>query len=553
MAENLSVAIRGSTGLRLGQPGAVKPFPPDDLRPLKDRPCRVFEYSNGGRFFLYCDTTKTELIDLDTNKVVVTLDLKRTMSIAFSPKDTYFMLWEPYVTYAGEGQSQTPDPNLRIFNTNDGSPVTALISHKQATWKPVFSEDEKVMIRQAGSEILVHQGIGEELFSKFVFKKSFPKFDNYALSPNGQYIAIFTPPQGAAAGNVHVCRVDPKFSVVNTKNFFNGDKTVLFWNSKSTAVLILAHVEVDSTNKSYYGQSYLYLINVMTGDSCPINLGKNGPVYAVRWSPKGTEFAVCYGYMPAKVTFYNFRGDPVFDLQEGPRNDIHYNVFGNILLVCGFGNLSLGKMEFWDTEKRKLIISIEVPNTTYFEWAPDGRHFLTATTTPRLRIDNNYRLWHYSGKLLQECLYDSPNEELWQAQFRPWPKSSLYEFNVQPLTSDQKMQAGLLLKKTNGDQQATLIAAGAVKKAGAYVPPHLRNGNGAKAAAPPAAGGTKVQQVLSEAEKKIRALQKKVDDIAKLKEKRDRGETLQINQIEKIEKEDELVASLEALKLSAGA
>uniref|UniRef100_A0A1I7X626 EIF2A domain-containing protein n=1 Tax=Heterorhabditis bacteriophora TaxID=37862 RepID=A0A1I7X626_HETBA len=64
------------------------------------------------------------------------------------------------------------------------------------------------------------------------------------------------------------------------------------------------------------------------------------------------------------------------------------------------------------------IISIDVPNTTQFEWAPDGQHFITATTTPRLRIDNCYRLWHYSGKLVSEFAYDSP-KELWQVKFCP--------------------------------------------------------------------------------------------------------------------------------------
>ncbi|PAV57944.1 hypothetical protein WR25_09168 [Diploscapter pachys] len=145
-----------------------------------------------------------------------------------------------------------------------------------------------------------------------------------------------------------------------------------------------------------------------------VPLAKTGPVYAARWNPNGKEFAVCYGYMPAKMTMYNTKGEPIFDTAEGPRNDLHYNAFGNILLVCGFGNLARGKMEFWDVEKKKEIVSIGVPNTTMFEWAPDGEHFITATTAPRLRIDNCYRLWHYSGKMIYEKTFDSPKEELWQ-------------------------------------------------------------------------------------------------------------------------------------------
>ncbi|KAK6034821.1 eukaryotic translation initiation factor eIF2A [Cooperia oncophora] len=135
----------------------------------------------------------------------------------------------------------------------------------------------------------------------------------------------------------------------------------------------------------------VYLLNSNSGESFKVQLPKAGPVHAAKWNPVGKDFCVCYGFMPAVVSIYNLRGDEIFHTDEGPRNDIFYNVFGNILLTCGFGNLGKGKMEFWDVEKMKQIVAIEVPNTTLFEWAPDGQHFLTATTTPRLRIDNGFR------------------------------------------------------------------------------------------------------------------------------------------------------------------
>ena len=35
-------------------------------------------------------------------------------------------------------------------------------------------------------------------------------------------------------------------------------------------------------------------------------------------------------------------------------------------------------------------------------WAPDGRHFLTATTAPRLRVDNALYVYKYNGLLLHK-------------------------------------------------------------------------------------------------------------------------------------------------------
>lgn len=32
------------------------------------------------------------------------------------------------------------------------------------------------------------------------------------------------------------------------------------------------------------------------------------------------------------------------------------------------------------------------------QWSPDGRHLLTATTAPRLRVDNNFKVLTYYGK-----------------------------------------------------------------------------------------------------------------------------------------------------------
>ena len=37
------------------------------------------------------------------------------------------------------------------------------------------------------------------------------------------------------------------------------------------------------------------------------------------------------------------------------------------------------------------------------DWAPDGRHFLTATVAPRLNVDNGYQIWRCPLVLLLEA------------------------------------------------------------------------------------------------------------------------------------------------------
>lgn len=113
--------------------------------------------------------------------------------------------------------------------------------------------------------------------------------------------------------------------------------------------------------------------------------------------------------MPAKATIYNLKCEPVFELGTGPRNCIHYNPHGNILMLGGFGNLR-GQVEFWDTNKRTIIGKCEAPDSTYVEWCPNGVHLLTATTAPRLRIGNGYKIWHYTGTLLHEKACEEQEE-----------------------------------------------------------------------------------------------------------------------------------------------
>ena len=97
--------------------------------------------------------------------------------------------------------------------------------------------------------------------------------------------------------------------------------------------------------------------------------------------------------------------------------------WGVFLLVClaGFGNLR-GRMEIWNlTTANKVpqeLCSIQSDDTTYFEWCPDGEHILTATTSPRLRVSNGFKLLNYAGEI--KYAYQLPaSNELWQIQWQP--------------------------------------------------------------------------------------------------------------------------------------
>lgn len=202
---------------------------------------------------------------------------------------------------------------------------------------------------------------------------------------------------------------------VSQKNFFKGDKVQLKWNDHGTSLIVLAQTEVDKTGKSYYGETTLYLLSANGGFDSRIELDKEGPIHDVAWSPKSNSFAVVYGYMPAKTVIFNNRAQPIHTFALGPRNTVLFSPHGRFILVAGFGNLA-GQMDIYDLDKDYAkVTTIEASNASVCEWSPDGRHILTATTSPRLRVDNGVRIWNASGPLI----YNEDYAELYHVTWRP--------------------------------------------------------------------------------------------------------------------------------------
>jgi translation initiation factor 2A len=189
----------------------------------------------------------------------------------------------------------------------------------------------------------------------------------------------------------------------------------LKWNQLGTTLIVLAQTEVDKTGKSYYGETTLYVLSANGGFDSRITLDKEGPIHDVSWSPNSKEFGVVYGYMPAKTTIFNQRAVATHSFPLGPRNTILFSPTGRFVLVAGFGNLA-GQMDIYDLEKDyKKICTIEGGNPSVCEWSPDSKYILTATTSPRLRVDNGVRLWHVGGGIM----YNEDMVELYHVTYRP--------------------------------------------------------------------------------------------------------------------------------------
>lgn len=115
--------------------------------------------------------------------------------------------------------------------------------------------------------------------------------------------------------------------------------------------------------------------------------------------------------MPAKAVLFDQRVRVVHDFGSHPINFISYNPQSRLVALAGFGNLA-GKVEIYDRRSLAKVTTIDAPNTSWCEWSPCGRFLLTATLSPRLRVDNGVKIWHCTGSLIHVQL----EEELYQVR-----------------------------------------------------------------------------------------------------------------------------------------
>lgn len=165
--------------------------------------------------------------------------------------------------------------------------------------------------------------------------------------------------------------------------------------------------------------------------------------------------------MPAKTMLFDQRVKPLHDFGMAPYNFISFNPQGRLIALAGFGNLA-GKIDIFDRRTLAKVCTIDAPNTSFCDWSPDGRFLLTATLSPRLRVDNGIKIWHCTGPLIHVQVTD----ELYHTAWRPTPAESFPQFGQAVPSAPTPSES---VKNYTALQKP--IPA---KSAGAYRPPGAR-------------------------------------------------------------------------------
>ncbi|KAJ1678774.1 hypothetical protein EV182_003381, partial [Spiromyces aspiralis] len=541
--------------------------------------CETFKrHTSTAKSIKYTPDGNIKIHSTDSYELVASIDRPNIVDTRFSPKGTYLMTWERFVK-SNDGEPM--HNNLCIWEVATGNLKAGFTQKAQSNWYLQWTSDEAYCARMVTNEIHFFETSALGSDSTPAMKLVHPGVVYFSISPGkSPAVGVFIPEKNGAPARVTIFYLGSFKTPVANKTFYRVDSVEMVWNNLGTNMLLIAHADVDKTNKSYYGVSRLYFLATSGNFDCAISLKKEGPIHDVAWSPVEKEFVVVYGYMPARTSLFNHRGAEIHDFGEAPRNYARFNPHGRVLLIGGFGNLS-GDVDLWDRKDCKKVATFNENGASSCEWSPDGRYILAATLSPRLRVDNGIRVWHYSGALV----YQREINELFQVQWRPAP------VELFPQRTTLSPPPVCLAVK---EKQAKATPA----KQSSYVPPHLRNRNGGAASAVPGAppslppganptqasksalakrkkkkSGNKQQRQqggedkpLAEAAngnvngaetsiptadplKRVRNLEKKLTQIRKLKKKKEEGAELDEAQVKKLESEADVIKEIQQLSL----
>lgn len=569
-SESQLLALRSSYGIKFIYGPPMK-GDYDKFQSEQNPSSRDMTFTQDGRIFAWCTNQRANVVQSSNWESLLHVDGPRISALQISPKGTYLSTWEPYTVK----QNPQESCNLHIWNITTGKCIKSFIQKKQMGWNPQWSDDENICARNVSNEVHFFENANFDAIVKKIFMQ---KVAYFSLAPGSPpyHVVCFVPGIKGQPSYVRLFRY-PDFQgpncVVAQKSFFKAERTDFYWNKTGKDCIFLTSVDVDKTGASYYGELNLYYVSVK-GDTAKIMLGKEGPVYSVQWSPSNVEFCVVYGFMPAKATIYNLKCEPVFDFGCGPRNEVSYSPVGNRLTLSGFGNLQ-GHIEVWDLQQNKVISKFQVRDSTVIQWSNDGEYLLTATTSPRLRIGNGYRIWHYTGSLLDE-VFCNTNEELYDIKWKPEPegkfktKPTIYTpvpgiKSITPEVSKQAYRPPAAQGKpasfklhdeesVDASQNAsnTTLTKNQKKNLARKAKKQSENVSSSTSEIAIKNDSNLANELTGDPEKdkKIKSILKKLDQIEKLKKDQEAGKTLELNQIEKIKKSGELEAELQKLRLS---
>ncbi|KAK6146351.1 hypothetical protein DH2020_020220 [Rehmannia glutinosa] len=422
---SLDILVRNPEGFTIWN---GPPFSNGEPRVKLDKvPCTTTKFSeNGSKLMVIRSDSLISIYDSKNLIEIRSLQVPNVLAASISPCGTYVQTFQ---------KSTSPqDKNVVLWKTDTGDSVFQVFQKNmtKTTWPSIrFSSDEAVACRLATNEV------------QFFDPKDFSKGINHRLR---------------CLDLLHLSFL----------RLLDRMWLYLFQSRRGCQEMF-----------KYFLVQRSYRINLLPGK---VSLGKEGPVHDVQWSFSGKEFAVVYG------CFGNLPGDMIAmtGIREWRNGE---------MVICGLVNLccydrflvrssiivdmrQLGQnfpvQAFWDYLEKKKLGATKAELSVTSEWSPDGRYFMTATTAPRLQVDNGIKIFHHNGSLYFKRMFD----KLFQVEWKPELPDKFGDI-AELLNSVDSFKLEETRKQGQGSKTAqahskTAASNPSVQKPAAYRPPHAK-------------------------------------------------------------------------------
>ena len=248
------------------------------------------EYSAvDGSFLAMVEPTGVRVIRSADGAEVFSTPRPQIQAISLSPLGTFLLTWERLQ----EGEEAG---NLRVWRVATGEIVCSWqqkVLGEKAQWPALkWSSDEELAFRLVTNT--VHFFDGHNPTQAVVHSLRIEGVSQCSLQPSGapHHIATFVPEKKGAPAQLrlwlHGDYGEGRF--LQTKSFYKADQVSMLWNPAGGSMLVHTHTDVDTTGKSYMGETGLYFMPLTSKKVQNVTLRKEGPIHDVQWSPLGTEF-----------------------------------------------------------------------------------------------------------------------------------------------------------------------------------------------------------------------------------------------------------------------
>eukprot|EP00357_Protocruzia_adherens_P002059 CAMPEP_0114983064 /NCGR_PEP_ID=MMETSP0216-20121206/6482_1 /TAXON_ID=223996 /ORGANISM="Protocruzia adherens, Strain Boccale" /LENGTH=529 /DNA_ID=CAMNT_0002344985 /DNA_START=161 /DNA_END=1750 /DNA_ORIENTATION=- len=372
-------------------------------------------YDETGKKIVICNLEKVLVYELEEDRLLTTIEETGIVALDFSPGEGRYVVGLKKIPLKDKASDI---PNIYVWDALTGEKVFDFVDRKinSSNWPALsWTRNEDGFFRKINDH-LFYFSITEPQEKPIAVKSD--RLVNFALSrTTPAMVGVLTLGKEERI-DLKIYEHHPTEGFPFRRHYFF-DKTQeakLVWNPKGKCVLIWAQSSVDKTGRSYYGEHELHFAKISEQRFKHVPTAE-GPIYDVKWEPNGKHFIITSGFMPARTVMFNSDCEPVFEFGQHHRNTIRWNPFSRFLMIGGFGNLP-GEMDFWDMTTKEKIGVGKASTAVSIEWGPDGRHLLTATLNPRMRVNNGYKIFKYTGELLRETKVPD-TEELYEVKWRP--------------------------------------------------------------------------------------------------------------------------------------